>query len=275
VTNCFYVYTHTKADTGEVFYVGKGKGDRAHSGRRNAFWKNVAKKHGHVVNILAAGLYEEDAFALEKELIAKFGRSALCNLTDGGEGVSGYKWSDEGRRAISENLRGRIASKETREKLSQLLRGKRKTPEQIERHAAAIRGRKLSPAHIEALRLSLIGHTVSNETRKKLSEANRGQRRSEETKRKLSESHLGNTPSVETRLKMVRAHAKRTQSEKDAIYESRRKSVCCSNGLRFESLVAAVRWLKAEFGCGEKSSISKCALGHRKSVFGFSWGYAV
>lgn len=273
MSNSFYVYTHTKADTGEVFYVGKGKGRRAYVDRRNPFWKNVVKKHGHVVNILYSGLSENAAFALEKELIAKFGRSTLCNLTNGGEGTSGYKWSEEGRRRISENLRGRIAGKETRAKLSQSLRGKRRTPEQIERHAAAIRGRKLSPAHIEALRLSLVGHTVSDETRKKLSAANLGQRRSEETKRKLSESHLGNIPSVETREKMALAHAKRTQKEKDDIYAARRKPIRCSNGLIFESLITATNWLIQEFGVGEKSSISKCALGHRKSAFGFSWKY--
>lgn len=43
----FYVYQHTRNDTGEVFYVGKGSGDRLKSNkRRNSHWTRIVAAHG-------------------------------------------------------------------------------------------------------------------------------------------------------------------------------------------------------------------------------------
>ena len=39
----FYTYVHRTADTGSVFYVGKGKGQRAYTKfNRTKFWTHVA-----------------------------------------------------------------------------------------------------------------------------------------------------------------------------------------------------------------------------------------
>ena len=91
----FYVYLHRKKTTGEVFYVGKGKGKRAWDFvRRSDFWKHVENKHGVDVEIYQNNLQEWYAFELEKNLIALYGRvtdgkGSLVNLTDGGESPSG------------------------------------------------------------------------------------------------------------------------------------------------------------------------------------------
>ena len=68
--NNFYVYLH-KLNNGEVFYVGKGRRDRAYSklGRSNA-WKEKAKE-GFDVEIYKSDLKELDSILLEKELIEK------------------------------------------------------------------------------------------------------------------------------------------------------------------------------------------------------------
>jgi hypothetical protein len=95
VSNDYYVYAHRKATTGEVFYVGKGYGNRAGSKRyRNQHWQNVVKKHGFTVEILESGLQEWAAFEIEIAFIALFGRmdlgnGKLVNQSDGGEGASG------------------------------------------------------------------------------------------------------------------------------------------------------------------------------------------
>lgn len=87
----FYVYVHLRETDGLVFYVGKGHRDRAWSvRRRNKHWHSVAKKHGLKVEILQDGLQEWYAFELEMDLIATYGRENLCNMTDGGEGTSGF-----------------------------------------------------------------------------------------------------------------------------------------------------------------------------------------
>jgi len=97
----FYVYLHRKATNGQVFYVGKGYGKRAWSKRRNAKWKNIVAKYGFIVEIAQSGLQELAAFELEKDLISHYGRESLCNLTDGGEGMAGFKYSDEFKAKVS------------------------------------------------------------------------------------------------------------------------------------------------------------------------------
>jgi len=92
----FYVYVHRKATTGEIFYVGKGKGKRAYDlseyGRAyNPYYWRVAKKYGVSVEIIETGLQEWYALELEIDLIAYYGRcdlglGPLVNLTDGGDG---------------------------------------------------------------------------------------------------------------------------------------------------------------------------------------------
>jgi hypothetical protein len=91
----FYVYAHAKATTGEIFYYGKGRGDRAWStAGRNSWWRRTVKKHGLKVIIIQDGLQEWAAFELECDMIALGGRrdaglGPLVNMTDGGEGAAG------------------------------------------------------------------------------------------------------------------------------------------------------------------------------------------
>lgn len=91
----FYVYLHRKKTTGEVFYVGKGKENRAwEKSGRNKYWKHIASKHGYTVEIYQNNLQEWYALELEQELILRFGRlvdntGSLCNITCGGESGSG------------------------------------------------------------------------------------------------------------------------------------------------------------------------------------------
>lgn len=101
----FYVYTHRKLDTMEVFYVGKGTKYRAwytagRSKNKNTHWVNTAKKHGVYVEIIQDRLQEWYALELEKEIISKYGRQdlkegTLVNKSNGGESGSGVVFSDE------------------------------------------------------------------------------------------------------------------------------------------------------------------------------------
>lgn len=100
----YYVYLHRRADDNEVFYVGKGKGHRAkRTADRSAWWHRVVAKHGIVIEYVETGMFEDSAFDLEIELI-RFYRECghqLVNLTDGGEGWSGYKYSEEDKKKLS------------------------------------------------------------------------------------------------------------------------------------------------------------------------------
>lgn len=105
----FYTYAHTKPD-GTIFYIGKGKDNRAwKKTRRNRFWVNTVKKYGSFgVEILADWETEKEALEHEILLISCFRKMGykLVNLTDGGEGLSGFKHSEEHKKKISEALRG-------------------------------------------------------------------------------------------------------------------------------------------------------------------------
>lgn len=94
----YYIYAHTRNDTNEPFYVGKGKGKRCHSKKgRNEYWHRVAEKHGYQIKIVVDNLDEELAFLAEAECIDLYKRLGykLVNMTDGGEGASGYQHTQE------------------------------------------------------------------------------------------------------------------------------------------------------------------------------------
>jgi len=106
----YYVYLHKRKSIGSIMHVGKGKGNRgfSHQGR-NRYWLKSAEKHGILVEIVQDGMLDKDAMLLEMWLIAKFRHSGerLTNLTDGGEGASGFKQSAETIRKRSEKMSGK------------------------------------------------------------------------------------------------------------------------------------------------------------------------
>ena len=123
----FYVYVHRRKTDGRIFYVGKGSANRAWAMKRdyNPHWGRINKKHGTVVEICQYDMLEEDSFLLEGWLIAKFRHEGLilANLTDGGEGASGIKFSDEEIQKRRDRATGRRHSEETKEKLRVLMLG--------------------------------------------------------------------------------------------------------------------------------------------------------
>lgn len=125
-----------------VFYVGKGTKRpnrktftsvyyRAHSTQgRNILWQRVVNKHDYRIEIHSEYENEQDAFNKEMELIEFYGRrdlnkGYLVNVTNGGEGESGRKMSDEQKQKLSESRKGKPSniSEEGRKRLSELSKG--------------------------------------------------------------------------------------------------------------------------------------------------------
>lgn len=87
----YYVYEWFIVDTLEVFYVGKGTGNRRFElHNRNEYFNNVYNKHRCAVRIVKQGLTNEQACCEEIERIAimKVKGWAKCNLNSGGTGFS-------------------------------------------------------------------------------------------------------------------------------------------------------------------------------------------
>jgi hypothetical protein len=130
-----YVYTHTRLDTNEIFYVGIGTQDnykrasRLHN--RTNYWNNIVKKCGWKVDIVFDNLTWEDACKIEVELIAKYGRvdlgtGTLVNLTAGGEGTLKRITTPETRLKMSKTRKGAKCTEEHKEKTRLSMLGKNK-----------------------------------------------------------------------------------------------------------------------------------------------------
>lgn len=123
IINNFYVYAHVKKDTDEIFYIGKGKGNRAWATRHyNKYWTRIAIKHGFKVLFLFENLDEKTALDKEKEVIKKLKQDGikLTNLTDGGDGALSVLMSEEVRKKQKISM-GRP---EVREKISAITKEK-------------------------------------------------------------------------------------------------------------------------------------------------------
>jgi len=101
--NIYYVYEWIRLDTNEPFYIGKGKEyrwNRKTRGNNNHF-NNIVKSIPTAVNILENDLTEDEANKTECWYINKYKYEDgynLVNITDGGEGVSGLKCSEENKK---------------------------------------------------------------------------------------------------------------------------------------------------------------------------------
>lgn len=197
MSNDFYVYAHMRKDTRKIFYIGKGRERRVwrQSGRNNLHWSRIVDKYGYYAEILFKDLTEERALLLETQLIAQIGRhdtgkGPLCNHTDGGEGTTGSRHTEEAKARMAASKRGkkrRAFSEEHREKLAAAGKGRIHNAEARAKISATHKGKLKSEAH-----------------RQKISEAKRGTICSEETKAKLKgrQPRLGKTLSAESRKKI-------------------------------------------------------------------------
>jgi len=137
----YYVYTHLNPTTKEVFYVGIGYGNRAWNrwAGRNQFWENYVEKHGFEVEIIINNITRKQAEKIEINLIAELGRrqidegGTLVNRSSGGDGSMGYIHTEEFKKKLSEERKGKCTRKErklsneTKEKISKKLKGRTPT----------------------------------------------------------------------------------------------------------------------------------------------------
>ena len=219
-----YIYGEYSFDF-EPFYVGKGKGNRIFHFRQPSgpfLKKKMNKVLSPIYLMVQRSLREQEAFLEEIKMIAIIGRrdqgkGPLCNLTDGGDGVSGRICSEATKQKQKETetweVRS-IASKkawETRRKNGNAHCSK----EQKQKLREANLGKKPSEETKEKLRIIgklKRGHLHSEETKEKLRQINLGKKKgppSEETKQKIRKALKGrkNGPlSKETKQKIRNNH---------------------------------------------------------------------
>jgi hypothetical protein len=171
-----YVYSHTRLDTGNVFYIGIGSDiffKRANANKnRNKHWINIYNKCQIKIDILYSNITWKEACYIEQKLILELGRidlnnGQLVNLTGGGEGKFGFVTPIYTKNKISNTKKG-VVSK---------LKG-------------VSRDWHPSPESIESRRSKLIGQKRTDETKLKMSLAKKGKVFSSNHKANLSKSRL-------------------------------------------------------------------------------------
>lgn len=184
----FYVYAFYESGKKKPFYIGKGEGNRINAHFEAAKLKAKSPKNSKIKSIWAAdgevlikklreNLSEIEAAALETKYIQRYGRKdlgtgCLTNMTDGGDGMSGYQFSlahcimrrtlskgrvfsDEHRQKISQSRKGMKFSDEHKAELSRVRKGVTRGPhteETKQKMSAAKKGKVFSEAHKAALK---------------------------------------------------------------------------------------------------------------------------
>lgn len=105
--NIYYTYAYLRED-GTPYYIGKGKGKRAYDRKKH----NAYVPSRDRILLLKKNVTEEEAFKHEIYMIALFGRKdlgtgILYNLTNGGDGPSGYVYTEEQRKMMGDKRRGK------------------------------------------------------------------------------------------------------------------------------------------------------------------------
>lgn len=254
----FYVYLHIRKDDGVAFYVGKGKAKRAWvTSGRSAYWNRVVAKHGLSVEIVKSDLSEEAALELEKATILKIGRGFLCNLTDGGEGVSGWRPSEENRARMSKAQKGRKHSVSSRLKMGKDFKKPVYCSNGLMFDGVADAVAWAKDAGFSGARQSVLSRCAA------------GLRKSAYS---LAWSYFGfptyDALEISLQRKAKQAAAKIGKKAPNI------RSVIRSDGKVFESVKSAADFLKKS-GHEKASSAAICACcrGRKKSAYGYGWEY--
>lgn len=253
--NKFYVYLHRRKTDGSVFYVGKGSGNR-HSVvfGRNRHWHNVVSKHGYTSEIVMTFSNEACAFSLEVALIKFYSRKNLVNLTDGGEGSSN-------------------PSLETRSLMSVAKVG---IP-QSKKHAIKSRSAKIGFKVNDTSKFNL-------DKRKPIINSDGEIFESSIMAASVISSRIGVKASqgnISTCAMGGRNNAYGYSWSYDTsnipdfvetVYQKKR-IVCETNGMVFNSVQGARRWVSSFRGSANNQTISSCARGVTKTAYGHKWSY--
>ncbi len=241
----FYVYVLISSLDSNVFYVGKGTGRRMYQHDTDSNLMEDRRVHRKISKIQRLGgditpskvfetNDEQEALDYEIGLIKDIGRDSLTNLTDGGDGSSGYRHTDEAKEKMRQSQLGIKPSKEAIAKRTETWKANGNT--------AWNKGKKMSPEFCKKVAKGGLGREPWNkgksiplETRLKISATlkKNGRKMSDDNKRKLIEKN---------RLPKSKEHKQKLSDTKSQAV------ICVETKEVFKNSIVAG---KAHYVCGE------------------------
>ena len=160
------IYCYVDTMDNSVVYVGKDsnidKGKRRkdhlypsnyHNQPFNRILQNNSNRYQYKEIFVFDDITDTELNQLEMQQIALF--NPKFNFTKGGDGVRGFKLSDEAKRKMSESLKGRKLPLETRKKMSEARKGRSFSKDTLkkmsENNARYWKGKTFSQEHWEKL----------------------------------------------------------------------------------------------------------------------------
>lgn len=177
------IYAYVDKKTKEIVYIGKdsyidkNKRKNAHNKKSNYNAQKINKVLQNNPNryqyiILKEGNISQNMLnILEISFIQKY--NPKFNFTKGGDGIKGFKHSEETKNKISNSHKGKKLSLKHKEKISKSKKGqkiKRKNP--VKGKAHPMFGKTHSKESIKKMSLSKKGKKLSNQTKIKISKKN-------------------------------------------------------------------------------------------------------
>tara|TARA_B110000881_G_scaffold203310_1_gene203931 strand:- start:1176 stop:1952 length:777 start_codon:yes stop_codon:yes gene_type:complete len=238
---CVYEYRLPESEGGHTYYVGQGNYNRpykSHPYRGHKRNTCIKPKDKNQIVIIKDNLTEQEAKALEIELIDKHGRidlgeGYLINKTDGGEGNNGWIASEETKRKMSEAQKGKILTEDHRRKLSKAHKGKILTEDHRRKLSESNKGKIITEETKRKISESRKGITPTEESRRKMSEAAKGRIITEDHRRKLSEAAKG---------KKRGSHTEETKRKMSEAYKNRPVVKCIHCGESSQNQGVITRW---------------------------------
>lgn len=167
----YYVYAYLRKSDLTPYYIGKGK-DKRYKGRHTV---NIPPDDSRIV-FLETHLTNVGACALERRYIEWYGRKdlgtgILRNLTNGGEGPSGYVHTAETKAILSALAKGKSKPPRTKEHMDRILEARKDCVVSDETRAKMSATRRGKPSGRK-------GMPMTNETCEKISLALKGKAKS-------------------------------------------------------------------------------------------------
>jgi len=163
--NKFIIYKITFSPDPRKIYIGKtGSGlsvrwkehcQAAFSGSPSHFHRAIRKYGASSFYINQEAEFEDESLCFEHEIrtiqVYKDKGFSLYNMTNGGEGASGWHHDEPTRKRIGDTFRGVAISQEHKDKISKTLTGRKRPIEVILKVAASRKGKHLSKQTIQKI----------------------------------------------------------------------------------------------------------------------------